>query len=76
MSETLYLTTTETDSFNDVLNSFMKTVDIKAKEIEAEKLRAIGLRNKVLSEKDFRKRKQKEMQALVAEKQAELERYR
>jgi hypothetical protein len=49
-------------------------VNNKAQIIESEKLRAIGLRNQVETEKTMRTIKQKELQALIAEKQAELDR--
>ena len=42
--------------------------------IEAEKLKAIGLGNRVDSEREVRKRKQLELQAMINEKKAELER--
>ena len=42
--------------------------------IEAEKLKAIGLGNRVTSEAEVRKRKQLEVQGLIAEKKAELDR--
>ena len=41
---------------------------------EAEKLKAIGLGNRVDSEREVRKRKQLELQAMINEKKAELER--
>ena len=53
----------------------MELVDKKAKLIEFEKMKAIGLRNLVESEKDVRKRKKKEVETLIVEKRAELERY-
>ena len=42
--------------------------------IEAEKLKAIGLGNRIDSEQEVRKRKQVELQAMINEKKAELER--
>ncbi|PRP89855.1 hypothetical protein PROFUN_00197 [Planoprotostelium fungivorum] len=64
-----------TDTFEKIVSSFMELVEKKARLIEAEKLKAIGLRNLVESERDVRKRKQREMQTLIQEKQAELDRY-
>ena len=49
-------------------------MESKSKVIEAEKLRAIGLANRVDHEKEVRKRKQLELQAMINEKKAELER--
>lgn len=54
----------------------MDLVHGKAQTIESEKLRAIGLRNQVETEKALRSVKQKELQALIFEKQAELDRYK
>jgi intraflagellar transport protein 20 len=64
----------EIEKFSTSVNSVIEMVETKANIIEDEKMRAIGLRNMVESEKELRKRKQKELQALIQEKQAELER--
>jgi hypothetical protein len=56
------------------MNGFLDLIEYKAKQIETEKLRAIGLRNMVESEKDIRKLKQNELNALIQEKKAELDR--
>ena len=53
----------------------MDLVNLKAQTIEAEKLRAVGIRNQVETERALRSVKQKELQSLVVEKQAELDRY-
>eukprot|EP01116_Phalansterium_solitarium_P017911 TRINITY_DN4553_c0_g1_i2.p1 TRINITY_DN4553_c0_g1~~TRINITY_DN4553_c0_g1_i2.p1 ORF type:complete len:129 (-),score=37.93 TRINITY_DN4553_c0_g1_i2:157-543(-) len=65
----------KTEKFTGIVNSFMEVVDSKGAVIEIEKLRAIGLRNQVESEADLRKRKQRELEALINEKKAELDRY-
>ncbi len=53
----------------------MDVLEAKRLQIEVEKHKAIGYRIKVAGEKEERKRKQKELNALVIEKQAELERF-
>jgi intraflagellar transport protein 20 len=65
---------TNTKEFNDAVSSFLGLIETKAKHIEAEKMRAIGLRNLADMEVDVRKRREQELQALVDEKRAELER--
>ncbi|KAI8824399.1 intraflagellar transport protein 20, partial [Fimicolochytrium jonesii] len=62
------------NGFNDIIQMFMKMMEEKALQIEAEKLKAIGLRNRSERELDNRRRKQKEMQMLIKERQAELDR--
>merc|ERR1719231_926088 len=60
--------------FNDIVGDFVEVMESKSKILEAEKLRAIGLANRVDHEKEVRKRKQLEVQAMINEKKAELER--
>ena len=64
----------KTKQFNEIVADFITVMESKSKVIEAEKLKAIGLGNRVDSEKEVRKRKQLELQALINEKKAELER--
>ena len=64
----------KTKQFNDIVGDFIDVMESKSKVIEAEKLRAIGLGNRVEHEKEVRKRKQMEVQAMINEKKAELER--
>merc|ERR1740138_1562437 len=52
----------------------VEVLDGEAQKIEYDKLRAIGQRNRAEMEADARKRKQQQMQAMIAEKTAELER--
>ncbi|KAJ3145676.1 Intraflagellar transport protein 20 [Geranomyces variabilis] len=66
--------TTRTGTFNDIIQMFMNLMDEKASQIEREKLQAIGLRNRAEREVDGRKRKHAQMQALIKERQAELDR--
>lgn len=64
----------KTKQFNDIVGDFIDVMESKSKVIEAEKLRAIGLANRVEHEKEVRKRKQIEVQAMINEKKAELDR--
>ena len=47
----------KTKQFNDIVGDFIEVMEGKSKIIEAEKLKAIGLGNKVEHEKEVRKRK-------------------
>ena len=64
----------KTKQFNEIVADFIAVMESKSKVIEAEKLKAIGLGNRVDSEREVRKRKQLELQAMINEKKAELER--
>ena len=64
----------KTKQFNEIVADFIGVMESKSKVIEAEKLKAIGLGNRVTSEAEVRKRKQLEVQGLIAEKKAELDR--
>mmetsp|Transcript_17730 Transcript_17730/g.41243 ORF Transcript_17730/g.41243 Transcript_17730/m.41243 type:complete len:131 (+) Transcript_17730:98-490(+) len=60
--------------FGGTVQTLVDILDSEAQKIEAEKLRAIGQRNRAEMEADSRRRKQQQMQAVIAEKTAELER--
>ena len=64
----------KTKQFNGIVTDFISVMESKSKVIEAEKLKAIGLANRVDHEKEVRKRKQVETQAMINEKKSELER--
>lgn len=64
----------KTKQFNGIVADFITVMESKSKVIEAEKMKAIGLGNRVDHEKEVRKRKQVELQAMINEKKAELER--
>ena len=66
----------KTKAINEIVADFITVMEGKSKVIEAEKLKAIGLGNRVTSEAEVRKRKQLEVQGLIAEKKAELDRLR
>mmetsp|Transcript_101207 Transcript_101207/g.281783 ORF Transcript_101207/g.281783 Transcript_101207/m.281783 type:complete len:131 (+) Transcript_101207:98-490(+) len=61
-------------SFGGTVQMLVEVLDGEAKKIEYEKLRAIGQRNRAEMEADSRKRRQQQMQAMIAEKTAEHER--
>jgi len=64
----------KTKQFGEIVADFISVMESRSKVIEAEKLKAIGLGNRVDSEAEVRKRKQLELQAMINEKKAELER--
>lgn len=57
-----------------LVDKYVSAIDQQVDRLEAEKLKAIGLRNKVAALSEERKRKQKEQDRMLAEKQEELER--
>mmetsp|Transcript_28033 Transcript_28033/g.70413 ORF Transcript_28033/g.70413 Transcript_28033/m.70413 type:complete len:134 (-) Transcript_28033:56-457(-) len=59
---------------SEVVKKYMELIDQQAERIEMEKLRAVGMRNKVATMEEERKRKEKDLKAMTAEKQEELER--
>jgi len=61
--------------FKSKIGSLVSALSTHGDKIEKEKLRAIGQRNKVVSEVEDRKRQEIAIQAAIAEKRAELERY-
>ena len=65
---------TKAKTFQDIVTEFMQVMDAKQAVIDAQKLRTIGLGNKVLGQEEVRKRKQRELQATLNERKAELER--
>jgi intraflagellar transport protein 20 len=56
------------------VDKYISSIDQQVERIESEKLKAVGLRNKVASLEDERKRRQKEQARIFEEKQEELER--
>lgn len=64
----------KTKQFNELVADFISVMESRAKVIETEKLKAIGLGNRCEAEGEVRKRKQLELQAMINEKKAELER--
>jgi intraflagellar transport protein 20 len=62
-------------SLDENMSSLTECLDDFAVQIEKEKLRALGERNRWESEAENRKRKMMELNNLLNEKKAELERY-
>lgn len=60
--------------FSSNVADLVEVLDNQAKKIEMDKLRAIGQRNKVEQEADMRRRRAQELNALIMDKQAELDR--
>lgn len=58
----------------DLVTKYVTAIDQQVERIDSEKLKAVGLRNKVAALSEERKRKQKEQEQVLAEKQEELER--
>ena len=62
-------------AFQNVVSSVVSAVEQNGAQIDAAKLKAIGLRLKVKGEAELRKRKEAELRLRVKEKQVELDRY-
>ncbi|KAJ3019244.1 Intraflagellar transport protein 20 [Thoreauomyces humboldtii] len=63
-----------TSTFNEIIQMFMSMMEEKATQIELEKLKAIGLRNRAEREAGRRKRANAQINALCKERRAELDR--
>ncbi|XP_075710326.1 intraflagellar transport protein 20 homolog isoform X3 [Rhinoderma darwinii] len=64
------------DDFQKIVGGLIELVDQLAKETESEKMKAIGARNLLKSIAKQREAQQQQLQALIAEKKMQLERYR
>lgn len=62
--------------FQKIVGGLIEMVDELAKEAEKEKMKAIGARNLLKSVAKQREAQQQQLQALIAEKRMQLERYR
>ncbi|XP_015277421.1 PREDICTED: intraflagellar transport protein 20 homolog [Gekko japonicus] len=62
--------------FKKTVGSFIELVDQQAKAAENEKIKAIGARNLLKSITKQREAQQQQLQALIAEKTTQLERFR
>jgi len=62
--------------FQNIVGGFIEMVDTLAKEVEKEKLKAIGSRNLLKSMTKQREAQQQQLRALIGEKQTQLERFR
>ncbi|XP_061105115.1 intraflagellar transport protein 20 homolog isoform X2 [Conger conger] len=63
-------------TFQKIVGGLIELVDELAKEAETEKMKAIGARNLLKSVAKQREAQQMQLQALIAEKKMQLERYR
>ena len=70
----MYFTFSEIGEFQGLVGSFIEMVDGLAKEVEQEKMRAIGARNLLKSIAKERESQKQQLQALIAEKKMQLER--
>ncbi|GLC34616.1 hypothetical protein PLESTB_001242000 [Pleodorina starrii] len=61
-------------NLQSLVEKYVSAIDQQVERLEAEKLKAIGLRNKVAALSEERRRKQKEQERMLAEKMEELER--
>ena len=75
LSEDCNVFVTKIQDFNSTVHTLVEVLDAHSEKIETEKLKAIGQRNRVTAEAETRETMKKSMQALINEKQAELERY-
>mmetsp|Transcript_22898 Transcript_22898/g.50896 ORF Transcript_22898/g.50896 Transcript_22898/m.50896 type:complete len:128 (-) Transcript_22898:181-564(-) len=62
-------------SFNEKVNTLVDILDLHASRIDAQKLRAIGLRIAVENEADQRGRMERALQTMAKEKRGELDRH-
>uniref|UniRef100_A0A8D2QGG4 Intraflagellar transport 20 n=1 Tax=Zonotrichia albicollis TaxID=44394 RepID=A0A8D2QGG4_ZONAL len=62
--------------FQNIVGSLIELVDQLAKAVESEKMKAIGARNLLKSIAKQREAQEQQLQALIAEKKMQLERYR
>ncbi|XP_010223459.1 PREDICTED: intraflagellar transport protein 20 homolog, partial [Tinamus guttatus] len=66
----------EVVEFQKIVGSLIELVDQLAKAAESEKMKAIGARNLLKSIAKQREAQEQQLQALIAEKKMQLERYR
>uniref|UniRef100_A0A8C3NDA3 Uncharacterized protein n=1 Tax=Geospiza parvula TaxID=87175 RepID=A0A8C3NDA3_GEOPR len=66
----------KTAEFQNIVGSLIELVDQLAKAVESEKMKAIGARNLLKSIAKQREAQEQQLQALIAEKKMQLERYR
>eukprot|EP01027_Heterolobosea_sp_BB2_P015133 GEZU01021681.1.p2 GENE.GEZU01021681.1~~GEZU01021681.1.p2 ORF type:complete len:103 (-),score=25.97 GEZU01021681.1:282-590(-) len=64
---------TKLTKFDGIVKGIMNVIEAQGQMIQREKLKSIGYRNRVESEPENRKRKVREMQQLITERQTELE---
>lgn len=69
------ITSAEITEFQELVGSFIAMVDGLAKQVEREKMKAIGSRNHLKSISKERESQKQQLQALIAEKKMQLERF-
>jgi len=62
--------------FQNIVGDFIEKVDTIAKQVEQEKMKAIGARNLLKSTAKQREAQQQQLHALIADKQTQLERFK
>ena len=62
--------------FQNIVGGFISLVDGLAKDVEKEKMKAIGARNSLKSMTKQREAQQQQLRALINEKQTQLERFK
>ncbi|XP_005112803.1 intraflagellar transport protein 20 homolog [Aplysia californica] len=62
--------------FQKIVGTFIEMVDVVAKEVEQEKMKAIGARNLLKSIAKQRESQQQQLHALITEKRMQMERLR
>ncbi len=69
-----FLSSLEIGDFQGLVGSFIEMVDGLAKQVEQEKMKAIGARNLLKSIAKERESQKQQLQALITEKKMQLER--
>jgi intraflagellar transport protein 20 len=70
----LFPLSAEIGTFSKTVGALTEILNSQSEKIETEKLRAIGQRTRKDAETETRKRRQQELQFLIAQKQSELQR--
>jgi intraflagellar transport protein 20 len=66
--------TTKIDEFSECVDGLVDILTVQSKQIEREKLMAIGQRNRIDSEQEIRKRRERELKSSIHQMQQELQR--
>ncbi|KAJ8601315.1 hypothetical protein CTAYLR_007212 [Chrysophaeum taylorii] len=75
LAETCASFVSKNNEFGKLVAGIVEVLDANAQRIERAKLKAIGMRNKVLAARENRDQTRRAMQALIAEKTVEFERH-
>ncbi|KAJ8967542.1 hypothetical protein NQ314_002857 [Rhamnusium bicolor] len=74
LKEECQIYTEKIDEFQKIANKFITMVEVLGKEVEKQKIKAIGARNILQSMEKQKENNQQQLQALITEKSMELER--